>query len=466
MNYYGHMQSLKLSNYRIKDKKILDFIIIQILDPNSCISKNPEKYQGFVERIIEDYASFDLPYKLQEQYCYFTRHTLSTEYTLGVHISQEKYIMFKQSQIESLLYSKDIDIFETNFHENTHANQDFDIRSSNINSFNKYLMIKEKILRAEKEEYYSENYEDIFIEIEARQKAREKLGQFIDRLPKNLRIQSLQRLVNRKLGFEPDEKEQEFIDGRRKINVFNPSKPKEDVSIIFDEIIRQHPEYLKEYPMLQMEYNPDGSQKSLQDLVETIDSEDSKPKRAIYVALIRKGSVFKFENFESDLEFLLNYDIQRSASTPAISLIYMHMFTTLLKKMEQLSSEERQKIYPIIDKLNERLEAIEKKEKITLAEKVFRKSLRRKDRESQKPLIELLNEARQQSCDEKKKAGEEPSQSSDDNPSTSPAIPLMFEAFYSTTDAQRAQAKRELIEIARLDEHKTQESGYIEAKIY
>lgn len=446
-SFYGHIQLLKLAKYRIDNRKVLDFIIVQILDDESCISKNPEKYKGFVERFVEDYACADLPFKLQNSYCFITRDVLTNKHTLGLHCSSIKTIYYKRASINSLLLQKNVEVFDTIFHENTHAVQNYDFESSNIDTFNKYLMIKERILRREKEDYYFENYSDVFVEIDARQRAREKLSKLINKLPEKTRQQVLKRLVSVKLGFDPGEREGEFSRGYKKINVFDKNKPKESVSTIFDEIIKKNPNYLIEFPILSVEYNSDGSLKTLPDIVQSIDNTDSKSNRAIYVALIKKGNVVKPENIESDLDFLLNYDIKNEKVSPAFTIIYTHIINTFIDKIEEMTPEGKKRAYDIIDKITDKLKEIEEKEKRSLTEKSFRHALTRKNHQTKKSLLDRLNEERQKDNSEK---GEKPEAS------------LMAGAYYSTTKEQRDKAKQDMVDSVHINSTDDKPEGKID----
>lgn len=175
--------------------------------------------------------------------------------------SSGNYISISMRQIEKMLDANAkpedrLDVFITMFHEMRHAQKHNNIYNNQFD-YNSYFMLKELIIEEYDSNYYSSNYRLFLEEIDARQDSYgATLNFFKTNFPELEPVVS--QIVQRKYETH-DYSEYSEKD-------FTITNKKEYVSQIFDKIISLHPELLKEYPVLQLEYNLDGSVKKTEEI--------------------------------------------------------------------------------------------------------------------------------------------------------------------------------------------------------
>lgn len=198
--FLHNVQKFKLGKSLKVDNKVIEFIMSQVMDVNSVIFKNQEKYQCVVERTLEDLGKNDLPSKVSKDkgYVYFIWDSFNQQKTVGSHLDSQKAILVKRKIVEHLLKNKDLNVLDTIFHENTHAVQEYDIENGKYENYLRYLMTKEIIMQKFNPNYYQANYAYIFIEIEARENSAKKLGNFLGKIMPSTNKQAIYRSVLRK----------------------------------------------------------------------------------------------------------------------------------------------------------------------------------------------------------------------------------------------------------------------------
>lgn len=183
-------------------------------------------------------------------------------------------------------------LFRTMFHEMQHAVQYHNIENGNIN-FLGYNFVKEFVLRKYDENYYDSNYRGIFTESDARRE--EILGS----------LEFLKGLNPSFVKVLRSQAEKDYIDETYLHPVYGDTNKKIDIgkngtriniSDYVGFLIQSNPQILTDYPILSIEYNPDGSQKSLETLLQ--DFQDKKSENtpnysdtySIYYGLISKSA--------------------------------------------------------------------------------------------------------------------------------------------------------------------------------
>lgn len=307
------IQKLKLTNSLKLDRKYINFILRQTLDLNSAVSRNPTKYQCVIERTIEDFSRNDLSSKIKKDgngYCYFIRDNIGKKYSLGTQVNEGNIILYKRQGIRDLLYKRDLDIFATVFHENEHADQFFDMLNGNYNNYTRYMANKEIIIMKEDSEFYVANYELMFLEIEAREKELYELGRYIYELKvdrnTDYRYGSLRSNIIRKISDKLAEENSKYEKGEEKKLKLNDDK-KIKVSNFFDYLISKNPGYLEMFPKLKIEYNDDGSLKTIEEFMLNIQNCQSVDDASLYRSILKKGNIFRREGLPEDLLFLSEY---------------------------------------------------------------------------------------------------------------------------------------------------------------
>ena len=454
--FIKHLGRVKLAKSRILQQSLIDFVIKQTLFADSAISKNPEKYQGLVERCIEDLGRNDLQGKIsQDKYIYLIRDSFAGKSTSGKCISN-RVIFIKKDIVTEFVREKTILVLGTIFHENSHARQNNDIYSSNYNGYYKYLMAKEEILRDVYPDFYRMNYENMFIEAEARMLSYFKIMQLLNRMASK---------DNGKTYFREIEKwnistyrvalkiEHENLKDSRYKTVSPQSEKPARVEDIFDEIILKNPKYLKMYPKLMMEYNPDGTVKRIGDILPSIDSDETLRDRALYLKILMNGNCFKLENFPEDLNSLMSYEIQNKSSVYTIALIMVQNIPRLLSEFDKIPREKLAVLYNEICSIQKRMEEVQSKqsEELTYSEKAFLIGMTKVNKEYSKNALSMFFETKEKieslEIDVASIGTEELKANQDTEAGRPNGVGVLADAFYQTSEEDRRKLMAELIDL-------------------
>lgn len=176
-----HLSKIKLESEKEKfvlPRKYVDFLLKQIIDPNSVVNMRRDKYTGVAERVVEDFAkldNIDINGLDGFEYTYKTRDYLNHDRTMGVQYST--VIESKRDRIKRLFYG-DLSPINTVYHENIHMTQRY--RLANMpTDYKEYIMHKERTIRNVSSDYYEDNYKLYYMEIEARERAAQKTAAYI-----------------------------------------------------------------------------------------------------------------------------------------------------------------------------------------------------------------------------------------------------------------------------------------------
>lgn len=482
-----HLGNLKLADYRIYNQDILNFVIQQALDKNSIISKNPEKYLGLVGRCIEDFARNDLAGKInQENYVYFIREDIGLKRAIGKHIA-DTCIYFKKSKLIDLIKYSSLSIISNVFHENTHASQNYDIKVSKYSSYYKYLMIKEDVIKNYDCNFYNVNYSNMFEEVEARLIAAKKTGQLLEKICPDTAVELALHDIKDTILFETREdveiEMQNYEKSMYKIDTSSYYRI-DKIEDIFDKIIAKNPEYLEKYPGLNIEYNSDGSLKTIRDMLPNIDSPGSK---AVFFKILKYGNCFKPENLSDDIKSIMEYDIQNKRGIYSIALIISDNIPRMISQFNKIPKEKLPELYYLIIYIQEKIDDIQNKpkDKLSYSEIAFFKGMTRENSEFSKNALSMLGEVKEKIeemdidldsyLEENIEAGytfyiPEPIMSDEENiksengfidlePPTISDEPkevrLMFEAYYSSDEILQNNVMSELVNLGINDKTNT-----------
>lgn len=392
-----HLGNLKLADYRIYNQNILNFVIQQALDRNSVISKNPEKYLGLVGRCIEDFARNDLAGKInQENYVYFIREDIGLKRAIGKHIA-DKCIYLKKSKLIDLVKNGSLSIISNVFHENAHASQNYDINASKYSSYYKYLMIKEDVIKNYDQTFYKVNYSKMFEEIEARLIEAQKTGQLLEKICPDTAVElvlyDIKDMIISETREDAETEMQNYKNARYKIDTSTLYRSAK-VEDIFDKIIAKNPKYLEKYPGLNIEYNSDGSLKTIGDMLPNIDSSNNT---AVFLKILKYGNSFKPENISDDIKSIMEYDIQNKRGMYSIALIISDNIPRMINQFDKIPKEKLPELYYLITYIQEKINDIKNKpqDKLSYSEIAFFKGMTRKNSEYSRNALSMLGEARE-----------------------------------------------------------------------
>ena len=161
----------------------------------------------------------------------------------------------------SLPLYKRLNVFITMFHEIKHAkiNQD---RKDNVWTIDAYEMEKEDIVRTYDDTFYSSNYKRIKEEIEARISGYDSLLKFIETYFSGDLLDKIQNQILSELENEKTLEQEQ--NAERIMNFLGEQQIQFNIG--FDILIRYNPNILKEHPILNLEYYPNGLPKTYEDI--------------------------------------------------------------------------------------------------------------------------------------------------------------------------------------------------------
>lgn len=189
-------------------------------------------------------------------------------HTLGYYQTYPNCIWIDGNLIDNFINSTELSdkakLFRTMFHEMHHAVQSHNIDNGNID-YLAYNFIKESIIEHYDKNFYSTNYISIYMESDARKE--EILGS----------LEFLKGLNPEFVKAIRDEAKQDYINETYYHTIYKDSEKKIEIgkngtqiniSDYVGLLIQNNPQILTENPILSMEYNPNGSQKSIETLLE------------------------------------------------------------------------------------------------------------------------------------------------------------------------------------------------------
>lgn len=186
----------------------------------------------------------------------------------GYYQASRNCIWLDYNLIEKFINSPELtdkaDLFRTMFHEMHHAVQQHNIDIGNIDYLT-YNFIKESILERYDENFYSSNYRAIYMESDARKEGILGSLEFLKGLNPEF-VKALRGKVEKEYVDETCY-HTVYGDSEKKIGI-GKNGTKINVSNYVGLLIQANPQILTESPILSMEYNPDGSQKDLETLLQ------------------------------------------------------------------------------------------------------------------------------------------------------------------------------------------------------
>ena len=358
--FLGLIDQLKLSSPTLKVPTVLNkFVIAQTLYEDSAIRKNPDKYQNAVERAVEDFSFNDVEAKLsqfdQRKVCYFTRDSI-TRRTVEGECGNGR-IKITRKTIQKLARTGNISALETALHENTHAEQRYDLENGKYFNYNRYIMDKEDVIRDEVDGFYHANYAKMFVEIEAREQAATRLAGYLKTIGVDLSkvnvlngvihddiIQTLHETSNRERAkYELGEEKVKSTSDGTKIKVAE----------FFDEFVASNPKILKTKPILRLEYNPDGTLKTPFEICDYAMRFNEKDGKILARNILLKGNSFKKENLARDIIQLAGLQAEGEMNTAMLGLVVADNITRLMQEIipdiDQMPQEELLKLKNAFD---------------------------------------------------------------------------------------------------------------------
>lgn len=238
--------------------KYSEYLIIQLLDVNSFFYKNINAVQRTI--IMENFAR-NRAKSLCDKDIYISYSTnLKQTNTVGEHTKRCVRLLLTSYDIP--LVNTVVDIV-TMHHELRHEQQSQSMDDNN-NDYLTYMMIKEKVLSSDDYNFYNRNYDYMYNELDAEYFGLKATINFIKSLASNnLKNTTEYRTIVNKLEERKRSLEERFLNANIKTD---KDGEKIEINSAVQQKIMESPELLEKYPVLQVEFNKDGSKKSLEQI--------------------------------------------------------------------------------------------------------------------------------------------------------------------------------------------------------
>ena len=180
----------------------------------------------------------------------------------------------------------------TSFHEATHAIQYNDMFVLKKYKGNRYSMLKDHLISTRAMDYktYRNNYPSLLFEEEAEQEGHRLYYQYLKDINSNKKSK--------------EDIEAGLAKYSREINVLNTVEingVEKDKIQLFDELLRKNPSLIEKYLVFQIEYNFDGTKKSLAQILDSLEAKysiDKDEDEASSIANCILGDIQEISEFE------------------------------------------------------------------------------------------------------------------------------------------------------------------------
>lgn len=325
------LKSYLKKSYKNIDIEIINAIISNILSDNSIDISNEEIFQ-VIKGLCYCYLSkYDKEYDVEivSSKALESLNKYHSKNILG--LIKDKKIYLEES-IVLAIRDKNIEIIRTIMHEVHHAKQRNSLDKNVINYRNFLISIEQIIIMEMDEQYYHDNYQLFFDEIEARFEAEYALYAYLELVAPNILSYVYNDMVN---NINECEKDLEIIMRMVKGNSYNRD-------VLIDNIISKNPQYIEIYPILNFYYNDDGtkipvgeillrdsSTLSISSIIKSIYKLDYK------ILKNRNGTI---TNLKKDLESLSNQELVIACiSNPELNEIVNYLKNDLIFKINNSS---------------------------------------------------------------------------------------------------------------------------------
>ena len=328
-------------------------------------NENAPLYKKLLEACVQSVVSNKLAEKgidIKNQVFFGNGHSWSS----GYYNSFRNCIWIDDNLIDKFIDSPELsdkaDLFRTMFHEMQHAEQHNNINNGNINYLT-YNFIKEYVIEHYDENFYNTNYKSIYTESDARKE--EILGS----------LEFLKRLNPEFVKAIRDKAELEYVSETNHHTIYGDSEKnigigknggKINISNYVGLLIQSNPQILLKNPILSIEYNPDGSQKDMQTLLDDFEQRKSEnPSNysdiySIYYGLISKA-LEKSDNNNPELQKQVSSFLQEQPeliSLADMNVLYKKVPVTHTREVYSRLLSLTRNISPVQSVSNNRKEGV------------------------------------------------------------------------------------------------------------
>ena len=258
-------EAIELNNYDIKNmteeekadyynKLVIYRMQNGILPKNVCIELLSNQCKDLMTRIANvDYArNFLQENNVKNTVVFFDENLPKAGQAIGNSRFGSVCIQLNTQKLDVTL-----------FHETTHAIQNNDMFLFKKYRGNRYSMLKDHLIafKAMDEETYGKNYPSLLFEEEAENEGHRLYYQYLKDTNSTEKTREEIESGITKYSGEVHVKKTVLINGEER-----------NKSQLFDELLIKDPSIIEEYPVLQVEYNSDGTKKTLVQLFDSLES--------------------------------------------------------------------------------------------------------------------------------------------------------------------------------------------------
>ena len=344
---FKEIQDIKLTSNGVVPNDIVEYLLSELLNKESALYKNPNYYFEYICRIFESLGSNTLPQEIKDKkpYFYFVREFIDIGDPYG---TQSGNIVYLGEEVESVLETTD-----TIFHENTHIEQEHHYDDEEQCLYTEYMALKENILANRLINYQADNYSSLFLEINAREKSALRTVKF---------LMNSERLKNR-VGTRAieDLKKKYMAENAQYIGAYSKKAKKDGSEQNVNEIFAQNliPKNLKEHPILLLEYNEDCTQKTPEQIIESIEQTESKNKKSLLAKILKNNGVFKQENIYKDALYLIDYSPKNKDTEKILKYVIGSTFIRMLynqyERYAELDDSQKGQFIEIINRASNKI---------------------------------------------------------------------------------------------------------------
>lgn len=272
---------------------------------------------------------------------------------LGYHSKIHRIIVLNSQLIDNFIKNKDIKLFDTLFHELSHA-----CEINKLDGYNDYRMQKEIIIENYYPTYYDKSYKYQYTEISARSKGAIETFRYISRLVPSLTKKYIEEYKK--------QVEDENINLNKRKTLYKPSpnyiyKKDEHIDDIFIKLVKKNPKIIRRNPIFKLEFDYKGNKKSLVEMCNIYDKLTIKEKD-IFSSILKTRLQGDFSHKLSELESAI--DIKNAnARTLYVNMILEEILTSFYIQCykDEISSfilkhKDNLKYKIIIEEFNKRIE--------------------------------------------------------------------------------------------------------------
>lgn len=308
-NYMQKVAEIRLQQGRMP-RECSDYILKQsILKQASEQNEEMSKYNGMIERALEDFTEYELEdSKLNDYYVAVLNQHYLKEGNAG-SINQECQAIDLSRNF--LLTLGTLELIDSSLHECTHAEQYDKIKTGKLNG-STYKMLKELILRIENRQFVYSNYRYMYEEIDARKNA------YMKRI-KVLRRMGLKDIIIYILGArEVKQTIKDYNQDYKLAKMKRVGQDVKDINVIFLELLQEKPELLEKYPELNIEFERKGDivqTKSLanvlrayeQSITQASSQEEIQRISSLFSEILLNSGEITEERIQTELQDLIEF---------------------------------------------------------------------------------------------------------------------------------------------------------------